>query len=155
MTRYRRIINKISTWYFIQHNWVDQHMINIWWISTSCPWNRWTINWKNKPVNQGYCPLIYLCKSEVLMLKSPRRIDRWISEISKPWSSLVALALLACLTVSSALTLLVVVVLIRFEPIEQRSLLANSNRYNRLKKSRRNHQEWSIRTSTWFHLALK
>ena len=30
--------------------------------------------------------------------------------------------------------------IIRFEPIEQRSLLANSNRHNRLKKSRSNHQ---------------
>jgi len=28
---------------------------------------------------------------------------------------------------------------IRFEPIEQRPLLANYNRYNRLKKSRSNH----------------
>jgi len=39
---------------------------------------------------------------------------------------LVALALLACLTVSSALMLLVVVVVerFRFEPIEQRPLLA-------------------------------
>jgi len=44
---------------------------------------------------------------------------------------------------------------IRFEPIEQRPLLANNNRYNRLKKCRSNHQEWSIRISTWFHLALK
>jgi len=50
------------------------------------------------------------------------------------------LALLACLTVSSALTLLVVVVMIRFEPNEQRPLLTNSNRYNRLKKSRSNYQ---------------
>ena len=38
---------------------------------------------------------------------------------------------------------------IQFEPIEQRPLLANSNRYNRLKKSRSNHQEWSIRISTF------
>ena len=44
---------------------------------------------------------------------------------------------------------------VRFEPIEQRPLLANSNRYNRLKKCRSNHQEWSIRISTRFHLALK
>jgi len=33
----------------------------------------------------------------------------------------------------------------RFEPIEQRLLLVNSKRYNGLKKSRGNHQEWGIR----------
>ena len=36
---------------------------------------------------------------------------------------------------------------IRFEPIEQRPLLANNNRYNRLKKCLSN-QEWSIRINT-------
>jgi len=61
---------------------------------------------------------------------------------------LVALAQLACLTASSGIDALGSSSTIRFEPIEQRSLLANSNRYNRLKKSRINHQEWSIRIST-------